>query len=110
MRLAPWLPFLADMGALPQCARGDYSHCSHDPARCASHRRKANGVEWATCPVREVSSSAELRYLLALERDMQVSPVTGWTSSFAAWVPAFLRAYRAERDKAAAKTRRVEEL
>lgn len=109
MRLAPWLPFLAGLGALPACATGDFGHCRHEPSECAKRARRitrqdASGqdrsVDWPTCPTRAVIESDEVRYLRQLDDDLSVAPIVGWTTRFAAWVPRGLRAYRAERDAA----------
>lgn len=111
MRLAPWLPFLAGLGALPACASGDFSHCRHEPAECAKRarsitRQDASGqdrsVDWPTCPTRAVIESAEVRYLRQLDADLSVAPVVGWPTRFAAWVPRYYRAYRTESDAAEA--------
>ena len=101
MRLAPWLPFLAGLGALPACASNRFDHCNHEPAKCKQHARKmkmagAPEVDWPTCPVRAVIESDQLRYVRTLDADLRGGPVHGWPSRFAAWVPRLWRVYRAE--------------
>lgn len=105
MRLAPWLPFLARLGELPPCAVDG----AHDAAKCTQQGRTLRGVTWAGCPVREVSESPHVRLVRRLEADLTVAPLAGWPSRYAAWVPPFLRTYRAELADARAALRQLQE-
>lgn len=62
---------------------------------------KLREVEWPTCPVRAVIESGELRVVRMLESNAEVCPLSGWPQRYAAWVPRFWRAYRAEKVLAA---------
>lgn len=102
--MVPWFPILARLGH--RCAGGDFSGCNHDPTMCAQHKRTWQGVEWSTCPVREVLDDPAVDYICRLDQHAKVMPLSGWPARYAAWVPDALADLRREQDAARAQAER----
>jgi len=60
--------------------------------------------------VHEVLASPHLRRIHALEQDAALAPLSLWPQRYAAWVPRFWRAYRAEKEEAAAAAKAKREM
>ena len=69
-----------------RCASGDKSACQ---GRCEHKAGLYLGQPWDRCPVAEMNDDLRLVYVLNLEGQSKLSPITGWPDDFAAWVPRY---------------------
>jgi len=68
------------------CADGDVSWCNSEKSKCKERKGTYLGKKYDTCPVRALTSDPELMYVLQLERQMIVNPISDWPDGWAAWV------------------------
>lgn len=94
MRAAAWLDILRDLHRLP-CADGDVSDCT---GRCEDRAGSYLGDEWDGCPVRALRDDHHLLYVLRLDRQGSLAPLSDWPDGYAAWVPDLWSEVRAARD------------
>ena len=83
--MAVWLDVLSNAHGL-RCANGDKTGCK---GRCEHKAGLYLGQPWDRCPVAEMNDDLKLVYVINLDSQSQLSPLSGWPDDFAAWVPRY---------------------